>query len=100
MGYGSPPFYRPTNMMFGEVGGVLLPTGNEGRGVLWVRSIPAAILPSGQGTKTIALLLHKYECSWVVTMRNTSAGWGFPTHKGTSSQFNVSPEDRPFHTHS
>ena len=33
----------------------LLPTGSEERGVLGVRSIPSAILPSCQNMKTMAL---------------------------------------------
>ena len=35
--------------------GHLLPTGSENRGVLGVRSIPVAILPSCQNMKTMAL---------------------------------------------
>ena len=34
---------------------LVLPTGGEGRGVLGVGSIPAAILPSSQDRKNIAL---------------------------------------------
>ena len=50
---------------------LLLPTGGDERGVLGVGSIPVAILPSGQDTKTVALYLHKHKCSWVVKIRNT-----------------------------
>ena len=49
-----------------------LPTGCEDRGVLGIGSIPVAILPSCQDTKTSALYLHKHENSWVVEIRNTS----------------------------
>ena len=50
----------------------LVPTGSEKREVLWVGSIPAAILLSCQDMKNIALQLHKHEYSWVVEIRNTS----------------------------
>ena len=36
-------------------------TGSEERGVLWVGSIPVAILPSGQDKKTIALEMYTPE---------------------------------------
>ena len=49
----------------------VLPTGSEERGVLGVGSIPVTILSSSQDVKTMALLLHKHECSWVVKKRNT-----------------------------
>ena len=51
----------------------ILPTGSEERGVLWVGSIPVAILPSCQDINTIALQLHKDVCNSVVNIRNTSA---------------------------
>ena len=50
----------------------LLPTGSKKREVLEVGSIPVAILPSCQDMKTIAILLHKHEYSWVEEIRNTS----------------------------
>ena len=51
---------------------ISLPTGSEERGVLCVGSIPVAILPLCQDMKSIALLLHQNECSWVVKITNTS----------------------------
>ena len=44
----------------------LLPTGSEESGVLWIGSIPGAILSSCQDMTIIALQLHEYTCSWVV----------------------------------
>ena len=55
-----------------DVVATLLPTRSEEKGVLGIGSVPVAILPSCQDIKPIALLLHKYEYSWVVKLRNTS----------------------------
>ena len=51
---------------------VLLPTGSEERGVLWVGSISVTILSSCQNMKTKALYLRKHKYSWVVKIRNIS----------------------------
>ena len=52
----------------------LLPTRSEEREVFGVRSISAAILPSRQDMKSIALWLHTHEYSWVVKKRKHLRG--------------------------
>ena len=48
-------FIAPLNTSAEATYNYLLPTGSEEREVLWVRSIPVAILPSCQDMKTIAI---------------------------------------------
>ena len=60
---------------------ILPPTGSEERAVLWVGSIPVAILLSCQDMKNIALQLHRHEYSWVVkkeTLQRQYSGLNIP----------------------